>query len=290
VDGLHWDERPELRDPFLIAAFEGWNDAADAATGAAAWLTTRFPSTRCAWIDPEVHFDFQSHRPTVELVGGVVKGLAWPANECFSVRIERGARDLVVLRGIEPNLHWASFCRSVLEVATELRCSMVITLGALLADVPHTRVAPVTGTATDSELVRRLGLERSRYEGPTGIVGVLHDACRAAGVASASLWAPVPHYVATPPNPIATRTLLDRLGELTGLELDLHDLDQLGVAWRTRVDEVVAGDDDVSSYVRTLEARVDAEDDDEADDDLEIPSGDDLAEQFERYLRERDED
>jgi proteasome assembly chaperone (PAC2) family protein len=289
VDGLHWDERPELRDPFLIAAFEGWNDAADAATGAAAWLTARFPSTRCAWIDPELHFDFQSHRPTVELVGGVVKSLTWPANECFSVRIERGPRDLVVLRGIEPNLHWASFCRSVLEVATETRCSMVITLGSLLADVPHTRVAPVTGTATDGELVRRLGLERSRYEGPTGIVGVLHDTCRAAGVASASLWAPVPHYVATPPNPIATRTLLDRLSDLTGLELDLHDLDQLGVAWRTRVDEVIAGDDDVSSYVRTLEARVDAEDDDESD-DVELPSGDDIAEQFERYLRERDDE
>jgi proteasome assembly chaperone (PAC2) family protein len=281
--GLVWEERPELRDPALVAGFEGWNDAASAASQAADWLTGRFGATKIASIDPEEHFDFQSVRPTVELVDGVTRALKWPANEFFAVPV--GGRDLVVLRGVEPNLRWPAFCRVVLDVAAETGCDMAVTLGALLADVPHTRPVRVTGATTDPELMARLGLQRSRYEGPTGIVGVLHDTARAAGVVSASLWAPVPHYVSTPPNPLATRALLDRLGQLLGNPFELEGLDEQGREWRTRVDEVVSEDDDVRTYVGQLEERYDAEA--EAD----VPSGETLAAEVEQFLRDRpDED
>ncbi len=286
MDGLLWDDHPQLRRPVLVAGFEGWNDAGDAASDAAGWLTERFGATRIARIDPEEHFDFQTRRPDVELDAGVTRRIKWPANECFAVRIERGERDLVVLRGIEPSYRWRSFCRAVLTVAAETRCEMVVTLGALLADIPHTRPAAITGAATDPELVERLGLTRSRYEGPTGIVGVLHDACRGAGVASVSLWAPVPHYVAAPPNPVATRALLDRFGELVGVPLELGDLDELATAWRRRVDEVVAGDDEVRAYVHKLEERVELQDVDEED----LPSGETLAAEFEQFLRDQPDD
>jgi proteasome assembly chaperone (PAC2) family protein len=281
VSALVWDELPELRRPVLVAAFEGWNDAANAATEAAEWITRRFGSRRCAHIDPEEHFDFQAHRPSVELVDGVTRSITWPANECFAV--PAGERDLVVLRGVEPNLKWHAFCASVLTVVAETGCEMVVTLGALLADVPHTRAVNVTGTASDPEMVQRLGLERSRYEGPTGIVGVLHDTARRDGVPSASLWAPVPHYVASPPNPLATRALLDRLGGLLGTPFALEELDDLAVSWRRRVDEIVADDDDVRRCVELREHHYDEQRREVAD----RPSGETLAAEFERYLREQ---
>jgi proteasome assembly chaperone (PAC2) family protein len=283
MDGLEWDEHPQLRDPVLVAGFEGWNDAGDAASDATDWLTERFGATRIAHIEPEEHFDFQTRRPEVQMDDGVTRTIKWPANECFAVRIETADRDLVVLRGVEPSYRWRSFCRAVLTVADETGCELVVTLGALLADVPHTRPTPITGAATDPDLVASLGLTRSQYEGPTGIVGVLHDACREAGVASASLWAPVPHYVAAPPNPVATRALLDRFGELVGVPLELDDLDDLSVAWRERVDEVVAGDDEVRAYVSKLEERAELQNVDEAD----IPSGESLAAELERFLRDQ---
>ena len=281
VDGLQWDDHPTLRKPVLVAGFEGWNDAGDAASDAAAWLTRTFDATRIASIDPEEHFDFQSRRPQVELVDGVTRTINWPANEFFSVHIEQVDRDLVVLRGVEPSYRWKSFCRAALTVATETGCEMVVTLGALLADVPHTRQPRITGTATDTDLIERLALTRSRYEGPTGIVGVLHDAAREAAIASASLWAPVPHYVAAPPNPVATRALLDRLGSLLDLPLELDDLGRASETWRERVNEVVAGDDEVSGYVHKLEERFDTEPVDE----MEIPTGDALAAELENFLR-----
>ncbi|HEV8207660.1 MAG TPA: PAC2 family protein [Acidimicrobiia bacterium] len=277
-----WEQRPELRRPVLVAGFEGWNDAASAASEAAGWLTRQFGATKMASMDPEQHFDFQSARPTVELVDGVTRDLTWPANEFFAVPVD--ARDLVVLRGIEPNLRWPSFCREVLGVAGETGCEMVVTLGALLADVPHTRPVRVTGATTDPELMKSLHLQRSRYEGPTGIVGVLHDTARATGIASASLWAPVPHYVSTPPNPLATRALLDRLGQLLGTTFELGELDELSQAWQTRVDEVVSQDDDVRSYVGQLEERYDTEA------ETDIPSGEGLADEVEQFLRDRGDD
>jgi proteasome assembly chaperone (PAC2) family protein len=283
VESLVWDERPRLRRPVLVAGFEGWNDAGDAASDAAAWITRRFGATRFAWIDPEEYFDFQSRRPTVRLVDGVTREISWPANECFAVTLPEGDRDLVVLRGVEPSYRWKSFCRAVLSVAGETGCDLIVTLGALLADVPHTRPPAVTGAATDPATLERLALARSRYEGPTGIVGVLHDACREAGVASASLWAPVPHYVAAPPNPVGTRALLERLSRLLDLTLDLSELDQLADAWRRRVDEVVAGDDDVRTYVQKLEERADSPEVEES----EIPSGEAIADELERFLREQ---
>jgi proteasome assembly chaperone (PAC2) family protein len=279
---LAWEQRPELRRPVLVAGFEGWNDAASAASEAAGWLTRQFGATKVASMDPEEHFDFQSARPTVELVDGVTRDLTWPANEFFAVPVD--ARDIVVLRGVEPNLRWPSFCREVLGVASETGCEMVVTLGALLADVPHTRPVRVTGATTDPELMASLHLQRSRYEGPTGIVGVLHDTARATGVASASLWAPVPHYVSTPPNPLATRALLDRLAQLLGTSFELGDLDELSQAWQTRVDEVVSQDDDVRSYVGQLEERYDTEA------ETDIPSGEGLADEVEQFLRDRGDD
>ena len=269
MPSLAWEQRPELRRPVLVAGFEGWNDAASAASEAAGWLTRQFGATKVASMDPEEHFDFQSARPTVELVDGVTRDLTWPANEFFAVPVD--ARDLVVLRGVEPNLRWPSFCREVLGVAGETGCEMVVTLGALLADVPHTRPVRVTGATTDPDLMANLHLQRSRYEGPTGIVGVLHDTARATGIASASLWAPVPQYVSTPPNPLATRALLDRLGHLLGTTFELGELDELSEAWQTRVDEVVSQDDDVRSYVGQLEERYDTEA------ETDIPSGEGLA-------------
>jgi len=282
MPSLAWEQRPELRRPVLVAGFEGWNDAASAASEAAGWLTRQFGATKMASMDPEEHFDFQSARPTVELVDGVTRDLTWPANEFFAVPVD--ARDLVVLRGVEPNLRWPSFCRDVLGVAGETGCEMVVTLGALLADVPHTRPVRVTGATTDPELMTNLHLQRSRYEGPTGIVGVLHDTARATGIASASLWAPVPHYVSTPPNPLATRALLDRLARLLGTTFELGDLDELSQAWQTRVDEVVSQDDDVRSYVGQLEERYDTEA------ETDIPSGEGLADEVEQFLRDRGDD
>jgi proteasome assembly chaperone (PAC2) family protein len=298
VDGLVWDEHPPLRRPVLVAGFEGWNDAGDAASDAVAWLARRFGGRRFAWIDPEEHFDFQSTRPRVELADGVTRSIVWPTNECMAALVKGSEHDLVVLIGVEPNVRWRSFCRAVISVAVETRCELVVTLGALLADVPHTRPTSITGTATDPQLISRLGLQRSRYEGPTGIVGVLHDACREAGLASVSLWAPVPHYVAAPPNPVATLELVTRFGRLTGITMETRDLETAAEAWRERVSEVVAGDAEVTEYVRRLEDQLDAQraEDDEHGPTVEptvegkLPSGDDLAAELEQYLREQHDD
>ncbi len=296
TDGLVWEQRPALRRPLLVAAFSGWNDAGDAATGAADWLIRQNDPLRIATIDPDEHIDYQSHRPQVELIDGVTRAVKWPANDCFAVTF--GERDVVVLRGIEPNLRWKSFCNAVLDVASGTGCEMVVTLGALLGDVPHTRGVRVTGTASDPALINGLELTRSQYEGPTGIVGVLHDACRSSGLRSASLWAPVPHYVATPPNPPATRALLERFGQLADLPLDLHGLDQLVDLWRVQVDHAIRDNDEVTEYVRELEGRVDAEDAGERGIVLgghpagggSVPNADDLAAEVEQFLRDQDGD
>jgi len=295
-DGLIWENRPHLRRPVLVAAFRGWNDAAEAATGAASWLAERGRASRFAQIDPEEHFDFQAVRPQVELVDGVTREITWPANECFAAEFPDAAHDLVVLVGTEPNVKWRSFCRAVLEAAGGTGCEMIVTLGALLADVPHTRPMPITGAVGDQDVLDRLGLTRSHYEGPTGIVGVLHDAVREAGVPSASLWVPVPHYVASAPNPVATRALLDRLDALLELDLPLAELDDEAEEWRHRVDEVVADNEEVRDYVQRLEDQLDA---DEPDDEpiaeaeplteADLPSGETLAADIERYLRDQPE-
>jgi proteasome assembly chaperone (PAC2) family protein len=279
-DGLVWDARPELRDPILVAAFEGWNDAGDAASGAGAWLAQHARATRFAWIDSEAHVDYQSRRPTLHMADGVMTSITWPATECFAASFPE--RDLVLVRGVEPNVHWKSFCAAVITVAQDTGCRAVVTLGALLGDVPHTRPVQVTGASTDPDLAAELDLTPSRYEGPTGIVGVLHDACRVAGVPSASFWAPVPHYVATPPNPMCTRALLERIGVFARVSLDLSGFDVLVTSWRAEVDRALEDNDDMRRYVHELETRVDTESGD-ADDD----SGH-LVEELERFLRDQD--
>jgi proteasome assembly chaperone (PAC2) family protein len=296
--GLVWEAHPDLRDPLLVAAFEGWNDAGDAATAAADWLVEKSHAQRFATVDSDEHIDYQSRRPQVELVDGVARAIHWPAHDYYAATF--GERDLVVLRAVEPNVRWKDYCNTVLSVASEMGCSMVVTFGALLGDVPHTRRIRVTGTATDAALVGDLGLVPSRYEGPTGIVGVLHDACREAGVRSVSLWAPVPHYVATPPNPPATRALLERFGTLAEVRLELGGLEQLVDIWRAQVDRAIADNDEVQTYVRELEARIDAEDAEqhgvvlggtEAADagmtDAGLTDAGELVDEVERFLREQ---
>jgi proteasome assembly chaperone (PAC2) family protein len=306
---VRWSVEPSLQRPALIAAFSGWNDAADAASDAVRWLVRASNARPFATLDIEEYLDFQAARPTVELVDGVVRTVTWPSLALSAGSLPGGGRDLVLMLGVEPNLRWRAFCDDVIAVARTTKCEMIVTLGALLGDTPHSRPIRCTGSATDEVLAARLGMQRSRYEGPTGIVGVLHDAVRRAGFASASIWAPVPHYVATPPNPKATRAMLDRLRQLLDLGLDLTDLDIASSAWERSVSEVVAGDADVSSYVERLEARFDTADDapawletddeiaaDDEDDDTddedwfdedELPSGESLAEDFERYLRDQ---
>ena len=289
MSGPIWESRPELQDPIIVAAFTGWNDAGDAASDAVRWLAQRYTARRFATVDPDEHFDYQANRPTVTLVDGVTRSITWPTLE-FAAAVTPGADpDLILVSGPEPNLAWRGFCDRVLEVAHETGARQIVTFGALLADVPHSLPVRVTGSTTDAASMERLGLEPSRYEGPTGIVGVLHDTCRNAGLTSASFWAPVPHYVATPPNPVATRALLDRFATFTGVPLDLRELGVAGEAWRTRVDSAVDGDDELRGYVRALEAQAGTDTDTGTNvaDDEEIPSGDDLAEAFEEYLREQ---
>ena len=282
MEPVIWTERPNLQRPVMVAAFEGWNDAADAASGAVTWLRHRWRATRFAGIDPEEYYDFQSTRPNVTLTDGLSREISWPTNEVFSAHVEEVGRDFVLLSGVEPNLRWRTFCASIIGIARETGCEMVVTLGALLADVPHTRPIKLTGTAVDPELIERLGLSQSRYQGPTGIVGVLHDACRQAGMPSVSLWAPVPHYVASPPNPKATRALIERLADLLQVPLGVGDLTQAASAWEERVDELVRSDPDVAAYVEQLEER----DDDQIDED-DLPSADVLAAELERFLRDQ---
>lgn len=277
-----WEERPSLRRPVLLAAFEGWNDAADAATTAARYLRDRWGARRFASIDPEEFFDFTSTRPRVRLRNGVVREIIWPANELSGASLHPDSHDVVVLLGSEPQLKWRTFCGEVVQVATELEVELVVVLGALLADVAHTRPVKVTGTAASPELVGKLGLERSRYEGPTGIVGVLHDALSKAHIPSASLWAAVPHYVAATPSPKAALALVQRAALLLDVPVVTSDLAQEAIDYERQVNEVVAGDEDIVTYVSRLEEAADSE-------GLELTSGEDLAAEVQRFLREQNE-
>ncbi len=282
---------PELRRPILIAAFRGWNDAGDAASFAAMHLGQTWTAQKIASIDGEEFFDFQAVRPQVELVDGLTRKITWPSNEFWAAHLESGDHDVILLVGTEPNMRWRTFSGLVVELAREHGVELVITLGALLADVPHSRPVPITGTAVDPELIQRLGLERSRYEGPTGIVGVLHDAFARAGIASASLWAAVPHYLAVTPNPKAALALIDKAGQLIGTRIDNSELERASEMYEERVTEMVADDESVQSYVQLLEERLDErtrEDQrEEQIDAADLPSADAIGAEIERYLRDQ---
>jgi proteasome assembly chaperone (PAC2) family protein len=269
-----------LRDPLMIAAFEGWNDAADAATAAVEHLEMVFDAHAVGAVDPDDYYDFQVNRPTVSLVGGAARRIAWPTTRISVARPPGSRRDLVLVRGLEPNMRWRGFCSELVEAVHALGVELVATLGALLADTPHTRPVPVSGTASDSATAARLDLEPSRYEGPTGIVGVFQEACTSAELPAISFWAAVPHYVAQPPCPKATLALLRRVEDLLDIAVPLDDLVERSRAWERQVDELAAGDSDVADYVRSLESR-------EPEDTLPEASGDAIAAEFERYLRRR---
>jgi proteasome assembly chaperone (PAC2) family protein len=285
TDELRIDERPELERPVLVAAFRGWNDGAQAASLAAGYLAKTWGAERFAEVDPENFFDFQAARPHVSLEEGLTRRIDWPETVFYHARPGGLDRDVVLLLGIEPNLRWRTFTDLVVGLAEDLGIEMLITLGALLADVPHTRPAPVTGSATDKELVERLGLSASRYEGPTGIVGVLHDVCGKRGIPSASLWAAVPHYVSLTPSPRGALALCERLGSVLGIEIDAAELEEAAANYEEQVSEAVASDEETAAYVDELERRSD-----QLDDATELPSGDALAAELTRFLRERDEE
>jgi proteasome assembly chaperone (PAC2) family protein len=288
---VSWEREPSsLRDPILIAAFRGWNDAGEAASFAATHLRRLWDARRFATVDPEDFYDFQAVRPEVRLIDGITREITWPANEFWVASPEDLDRDVIVLVGTEPSLRWKTFSAMIAEVGKRYEVGLVITLGALLADVPHSRDVQITGTAVDRDLVARLGLERSRYEGPTGIVGVLHQAFAEAGIPSASLWAAVPHYLAVTPNPKAALALVEHATELINASVDVSDLQRATTEYEERVGEIVASDEDVQAYVQLLEQRNDQIVLEEKIDDSQLPSGDSIAAELERYLQERDPD
>src|SRR6266545_5285613 len=281
---LHVARRPALDRPVLIAAFRGWNDGGQGASHAAGYLAKAWNAARFAEIDPEGFFDFQATRPHVRLEEGYTRRIDWPETIFYHGRPDGMDRDAVLLLGVEPNLRWRTFAGLIVDFARDLGVELVVTLGALLADVPHTRPTPVTGSATDPDLIEQLGLQASRYEGPTGIVGVVHDACRRAGIQSASLWAAVPHYVSLAPSPKAAGALCDRLATLLGAEIDTAELDEAADSYVRQVSEAIVSDEETAAYVEELERRVDELDEND------IPSGESLAAELSRYLREREED
>jgi proteasome assembly chaperone (PAC2) family protein len=283
---LRIEERPTLRRPVLIAAFRGWNDGGQAATLAASTLAREWGAHRFAEIDPEGFVDFQSTRPTVSLDEGMTRRIDWPETTFSAAAIPGADRDAVILLGVEPSYRWRTFNELVVGLARDLRVELIVTLGALLADVPHTRPAPVTGAASDLSLVEELGLQPSRYEGPTGIVGVLHDACRQAGLPSVSLWSAVPHYVSLTPSPRAARALCERLGELLGVRIELRELEEAEAAYADQISRAVASDPETAEYVEELERRADTID--ELLDDQELPTGESLAAELTRFLRDRE--
>ncbi|HYZ30134.1 MAG TPA: PAC2 family protein, partial [Thermoleophilaceae bacterium] len=250
---VDWHDRPSLRDPIIVCAFKGWNDAGEAASAAVQFLTEAFDAEPLASIDPEEFYDFTAVRPSVRLVDGRSRTIDWPENSFHAARVPAADRDLIMLHGIEPSLRWKTFCDEVLEVAQALGAGMIVTLGALLADVPHSRPVGITGLASAEGLVERLGFERTNYEGPTGIVGVLHATCADAGMDSVSLWAPVPHYVAATPNPKAALALVRGFEGIAGIVVDATQLEAASDDYDRQVTAAVASDPDVKAFVERLE-------------------------------------
>ncbi|HYH58603.1 MAG TPA: PAC2 family protein [Thermoleophilaceae bacterium] len=285
MDPIRWTSRPELRDPVLVCAFNGWNDAGEAASAALGLIHSDFGGNEVAEIDPEEFFDFTAVRPTIRLIEGRTRVIEWPSNTFHAAHVPAAERDLLLLRGTEPSLRWRSFNDAIIRVADEVDVKLVVTLGALLADVPHTRPVAVTGFSSDEALIADLGLQRSSYEGPTGVVGALHHACQQHGLPSASLWASVPHYVAAAPNPQAALALIRGFEGLVGVAVDAAPLEEAAAEYDRQVNEAVASDPDVKAFVEQLEQRMDDVQADSLPDRL--PSADSIARDFQRYLKQR---
>lgn len=280
---IELEAAPELVKPVAVAAFEGWNDAGEAATGAIEHMENMWEAQPLAALDPEDYYDFQVNRPTVDKTDSGTRRITWPTTRVSFSRVAGCAHDIVLVRGIEPNMRWRSFCSELTGLAHDLGVERIVSLGALLADAPHTRPVPVSGTASEEGLTRSLNLEPSQYEGPIGIVGVLQDACRSSELPTVSLWASVPHYVAQTQCPKATLALLRHVEGVLDVSVPLDDLSEQARAWENGVDELAAQDDEVAEYVRTLERQKD---------EMSLPeaSGDAIAQEFERYLRRSDDD
>jgi proteasome assembly chaperone (PAC2) family protein len=284
VDSLSWKgDLPHLRSPVMVCAFRGWNDAAAAASTALATIGNALDAEPIAAIDPEEFFDFQSTRPNVVLEDGETRRVEWPVNDFSFCRVPNADRDLILLDGTEPNLRWRTFSESVATAADALGVEFVVTLGALIAEVAHTLPVPITGIASSPNLVDQLELERSNYEGPTGIVGIVHDLCGQTGIDSASLWAAVPHYVAAVPNPKAALALLRRLEGMTGIAVEASELEEETSDYERQIARAVAANPEIEDLV----ARIEAEQVDMIEEGEELPSADSIAQEFQRFLRQR---
>lgn len=280
---IEFETLPDLVDPVLVCAFEGWNDAGEAASDAITHLRDVWGASPLAELDSEDYYDYQVNRPFIRMDESGVRELTWPSTRLYVARLPLATRDVILVQGIEPNMRWRQFVDEIIHLAVELDVTLVVTLGALLSDSPHTRPVPVTGTASDERVAAALGVEPSHYEGPTGIVGVMHDACQRRELPSVSLWAAVPHYVAQSPSPKATLALVRRVEDLLDVPVPLGDLPDDARAWELGVDEMAEEDEEVGEYVRQLEQARDAV-------DLPEASGEAIAREFERYLRRRGDD
>ena len=280
---IEYDGLPSLTEPVMVAAFEGWNDAGEAASAAITHLREVWQAELLTELDPEEYYDYQVNRPHISLDDSGVRQLEWPSTRVYVARIPLYPRDVVLIQGIEPNMRWQQFTRELLGLAAELDVTMVVTLGALLSDSPHTRPVPVTGSTSDARLAADLGMEPSSYEGPTGIVGVIQEACERFGLPAVSLWAAIPHYVGQAPSPKGTLALVRKIEDVLDIPVPLGDLVEESRAWELGVDELAEDDEEVADYVRQLE---------QARDTTELPeaSGEAIAREFERYLRRRASD
>ena len=284
-----WSGRPRLRAPVMVCAFKGWNDAGEAASAAVSFIRESFDAEDVASIDPEEFFDFTAVRPTVRLTEGLTREIDWPSATVSAAAVPGAEGDLVTVQATEPSLRWRRYTENIVATARELDVRMVVTLGALLADVPHSRPVAITGLASDQSLVRKLRFQNTTYEGPTGIVGVLHHACARAGLTSASLWASVPHYVAAAPNPKVALALVRAFEGIAGVVVDAGELESAAEDYERQVSAAVASDPEVKAFVERLETAMDEVEPDEPDEET-LPSGDTIARDFQRFLRQRGPD
>ena len=295
MDDVEIHKIPALRNPVMLIAFSGWNDAAEAATGAASHILGAWTDAEhaindqvgvvpelIADIDPEEFYDFQVNRPIVDVDESQIRSLTWPGTQVFGLATPNFDFDFIIVRGVEPSMKWKTFTHNLLDLADDLEVQRIITLGSMLADAPHSRPITVTGSGAHPEIAKRLGVEVSRYEGPTGILGVIADACLRRGIDAISLWAAIPHYASNSPSPKATLALVNALEDFLEISLPQGDLHADSLEWESEVDELAREDSDVAEYVKALEESKDSA-------LLSDVSGEDLARELERFLRRQND-